>query len=204
EGRSAAGRDFVGNDAVVVEKRGQRQEEGELKDQAARRIAAQQDVGNDGAHHRQHARLDERVAREIGKSQLLHHGLPGSHTVMPGCRPATGVTGSSRSRKLLRSWSPTARAARQVANSPSGRSSVTRAAICLPSSVLSRTSLPTVNPPNASSRTVKANHLSRPTSRVSTGLPTGMISPSSATRMPTVPSAAAPTPHFSTLPSPSP
>jgi len=49
------------------------------------------------------------------------------HTIMPGSSLGVGPTGSARSRKLLMSWSPTARAARQTANSPSGLSSVTLA-----------------------------------------------------------------------------
>ena len=46
---------------------------------------------------------------------------------MPGSSFGVGPIGSARRRKLLMSWSPTARAARQTANSPSGLSSVTLA-----------------------------------------------------------------------------
>ena len=59
------------------------------------------------------------------------------HTVMPGSSFGVGPIGSARKRKLLRSWSPTARAARQTANSPSGLSSVTLASKRSPAAVRS-------------------------------------------------------------------
>ena len=84
----------------------------------------------------------------------------------PSC-PArgSGVSRSGRraSRKLLMSWSPTARAARQTANSPSGRSSVTLASNCSPAAVLRPIFEPTVRFCSRSSRIVKVNQRSRPT-----------------------------------------
>ena len=136
-----------------------------------------------------------RSARTDRRRSPADRDRPSSPSATRSC-PAAGrrsaATGSSLRRKLLRSWSPTARAARQVANSPSGRSSVTRAAMRRPSSVVSVTSLPTVN----LLQVVLAQREGEPpgspsTSSVSTGLPTGTTSPGSATRMPTVPSTGA-------------
>ena len=65
----------------------------------------------------------ERAARELLRAQrLIHTVMPGSKAVAPRC-------GSRRRRNVLRSWSPTARSACQVANGPSGSSSVTSAGV---------------------------------------------------------------------------
>jgi hypothetical protein len=66
---------------------------------------------------------------------------------MPGSIPSMGTIGSTRTKKLLRSWSPTARAARHVANSPSGRNSVTRPGT-RPAAVSAVTEAPIAMPPS--------------------------------------------------------
>ena len=77
-------------------------------------------------------------SHELGTVQRQEPARPAGllassiHTVMPGSRPSAACRGSARTRKLLMSWSPTARAACQTANSPSGRISVTRASIRVP------------------------------------------------------------------------
>src|SRR5215472_5235004 len=80
-----------------------------------------------------------------------------SHTVIPGCNPgALSPTGSTRTRNVLRSWSPTTRAARQVANSPREIISVTRALMASPPLAdMSRTGDPSRSSPNWSSRRLK-------------------------------------------------
>ena len=66
------GRDFVGNDVVVEQQRGQRQEEDELEDQAPGRIVAQQDARDQRARHGEHAGLHERIGRQLRQGQLTH------------------------------------------------------------------------------------------------------------------------------------
>jgi hypothetical protein len=77
--------------------------------------------GRSIAYHRCNKR--ERAARELLRAQrLIHTVIPGSKAVAPRC-------GSSRRRSVLRSWSPTARSACQVANGPNGSNSVTSAGV---------------------------------------------------------------------------
>ena len=72
EGGRGVGGDFVGNDVVVEQQGGQRQEEGELEDQAPGRIVAQQDARDQRARHGEHAGLHERIGRDLRQGQLTH------------------------------------------------------------------------------------------------------------------------------------
>src|SRR5262249_23302772 len=68
------------------------------------------------ANQGEHSGLDELIGRDFGQVQTADH--PCNHTVMPGCSPSVAATGSSLGRKLSRSWSPTARAARDRTTIP--------------------------------------------------------------------------------------
>src|SRR5262249_4691741 len=116
ERRRVGGSELVGDDAVVEQQHGQRDEERDLDDQAPRRIVAQQDMGEKRANQGEHSGLDELIGRDFGQVQTADH--PRNHTVMPGCSPSVAATGSSLGRKLSRSWSPTARAARDRTTIP--------------------------------------------------------------------------------------
>src|SRR5215813_452679 len=115
-----------------------------------------------------------------------------SHTVMPGSNLLASRCGSRRRRTVLRSWSPTARSACQVAKGPSGRISVTSAGIAsLAPVLLTSTVIPTLMPCRKSSRTLKDNHCLPVSSMTKTGWPARTFSPTSATMTLTTPSSGA-------------
>ena len=110
-----------------------------------------------------------------------------SHTVAPAWT-SIGAVGSARTRNVLRSWSPTARAARHVANSPKPRISVIRAGILVPVAPRRSTVAPISIPLSRSSRILNENQRSCAASSVRTGCPGRIASPSSATITFTTPS----------------
>jgi len=73
-------------------------EEDELEEQAPGRIFAQQDAGDGRADDSEHTGLHKGIGDQFG-----HLPLAANHTVMPGRKPSTAASGSSLSRKLLRS-----------------------------------------------------------------------------------------------------
>ena len=89
---------FVGNDIVMVQQDRQGDEQDELKNQAPCRIPAQQEARDDRADDGEHTGLDKGISDQPG-----HLPLAANHTVMPGRKPSTAASGSSLSRKLLRS-----------------------------------------------------------------------------------------------------
>src|SRR5882762_7472828 len=108
-----------------------------------------------------------------------------SHTVWPGAQLGTGTTGSKRTKNVLRSWSPVARAARQAANSPQFRISATLALTGSADDDRTEAEDPTASPGSASSRRLNPNHRALAGRIVSTGAPGTIASPTSVARMAT-------------------
>jgi len=57
---------FVQAATKLIQERREAREEGELEDQASRRVAPEQRVGHERAGGCQYARLDEWIVRQIG------------------------------------------------------------------------------------------------------------------------------------------